>query len=148
MHSEKKVKVAQSCSTLCDPTDYTGHWILQAKILEWVALPFSRGSSHPRDQIQVCHIAGGFFTRWAQGSPRILEWVAYHLSNKSSWPRIRTRVSWIFTNWAMWEANAPWSLYFSSHPAPPKVNKCSPECVFVIHLNFDRCLLSMFVNSI
>ena len=36
--------------------------ILQARILEWVAVPFSRGSSQPRDQTQVSHIAGGFFT--------------------------------------------------------------------------------------
>ena len=44
-----KVKVAQSCPTLCDPMDYTAHGILQARILEWVAFPFSRGSSRPRD---------------------------------------------------------------------------------------------------
>ena len=41
------------------------HEILQAKILEWVAFPFSRGSSRPRDQTQVSHIAGRFFTSWA-----------------------------------------------------------------------------------
>ena len=40
-----KVKVAQSCPTLCDPMDYSVHGILQARILEWVAYPFSRGSS-------------------------------------------------------------------------------------------------------
>ena len=45
--------------------DYTVHGILQARILEWVAFPFSRGSSQPRDQIQVSHIAGRFFTSWA-----------------------------------------------------------------------------------
>ena len=39
----KKVKVAQSCLTLCEPMDYTVHGILQARILEWVAFPFSRG---------------------------------------------------------------------------------------------------------
>ena len=48
-----KVKVAQSCLTLCDPMDYTVHGILQARILEWVALPFSRGSSQPRDRTCV-----------------------------------------------------------------------------------------------
>ena len=57
-----KVKVAQSCWTLCDPMNYTVHGILQARILEWVAFPFSRGSSQPRDQSEVSHIAGGFFT--------------------------------------------------------------------------------------
>ena len=57
-----KVKVAQSCLTLCDPMDYTVHGILEARILEWVAFPFSRGSSQPRDQTQDSCIAGGFFT--------------------------------------------------------------------------------------
>ena len=45
--------------------DYTVHGILQARISEWVAFPFSRGSSQPRDQTQVSHIAGRFFTSWA-----------------------------------------------------------------------------------
>ena len=51
--------------TLCDSMDYTVHGVLQAKILEGVPFPFSRGSSQPRDQTQVSHIAGGFFTSWA-----------------------------------------------------------------------------------
>ena len=45
--------------------DYTVHGILQARILEWVAVPFSRASSQPRDWTQVSHIVGGFFTNWA-----------------------------------------------------------------------------------
>ena len=45
--------------------DYTVNRILQARVLEWVAFPFSRGSSQPRDQTQVSYMAGGFFTRWA-----------------------------------------------------------------------------------
>ena len=57
-----EVKVAQSCPTLCDPMDYTVHGILQARILGWVAFPFSRGSSQPRDQTQVSRIADEFFT--------------------------------------------------------------------------------------
>ena len=60
-----KVKVAQSCLTLCDPMDYTVHGILQTRTLEWVAFPFSRGSFQPRDWTQVSHIAGRFFTTWA-----------------------------------------------------------------------------------
>ena len=47
MEGRKEVKVAQSCPTLCDPMDYTVHGILQARILEWVAFPFSRGSPNP-----------------------------------------------------------------------------------------------------
>ena len=60
-----EVKVTQSCPTLCELMDYTDHGILQARILKWVAVPFSRGSSQPRDWTQVSHIAGGFFTSWA-----------------------------------------------------------------------------------
>ena len=56
------MKVAQSCPTLCDPLDYTVHGILQARILEWVAFPFSRGSSQSRDQTQVSCITGRFVT--------------------------------------------------------------------------------------
>ena len=44
-----KVKVTQLCPTLCDPMDYTVYGILQARILEWVAILFSKGSSQPRD---------------------------------------------------------------------------------------------------
>ena len=64
------MKVAQSCPTLCDPMDYTVHEILQARILEWVAFPFSRGSSQPKDQAQVSCIAGRFFTRWTTREPK------------------------------------------------------------------------------
>ena len=56
----EKVKVTQS--TLCDCMGYTVHGILQASILEWVAFPFSRVSSQPRDRTLVSCIAGGFFT--------------------------------------------------------------------------------------
>ena len=58
-----KVKVIQSCLTLCDPMDYTVHGIHHARILEWAAVPFSRGSSQSRNRTQVSCIAGGFFTR-------------------------------------------------------------------------------------
>ena len=57
------VKVVQSRLTLCDPMDYTVHGILQARILELVGIPFSRGSSPPRDGAQVSRPAGSFFTR-------------------------------------------------------------------------------------
>ena len=61
--------VVQSCPRLCDPMGYSPpvssvHGIFQAKILEWVAISFSRGSSQPRDRTQVSHIAGWYFTIW------------------------------------------------------------------------------------
>ena len=63
-------KSLQLCLTLCDPIDSSPPGsavpgILQARTLEWVAFPFSRGSSQPRDWTQVSHIADGFFTSWA-----------------------------------------------------------------------------------
>ena len=59
----------KSCPTLCDPMDYSVHGILQAKIKEWVAFPFSRGSSQPRDRTQVSHIADSL-PEEQQGKPR------------------------------------------------------------------------------
>ena len=59
------MKVVQSCPTLCNPMNYTVHEILQARILQWVAFPSSRGSSQPKDQTQVSSVASGFFTSWA-----------------------------------------------------------------------------------
>ena len=64
------VKVTQSCPTLDDPMDCSPpassvHGILQARIQEWVAFPFSRGSSQPRDPTQVSRLVGGFFSRGA-----------------------------------------------------------------------------------
>ena len=64
--------VAQACLTLCDPVDCSPpgssvRGILQARILQWVAIPFSRESAQPRDRSQVSCIAGGFFTILATG---------------------------------------------------------------------------------
>ena len=61
-----KVKVTQSCPTLCNPVDCSlpgssVHGILQARVLEWVAISFSRGSSRPRDRTQVSHIGSRCF---------------------------------------------------------------------------------------
>ena len=66
----KKVKVTQSCPAPCDPMDYRVHGILQARILKWIAIPFSRGSSQTRDQTQVPCTAGRFFTSWATREAR------------------------------------------------------------------------------
>ena len=49
----------------CSPPGSSVHGILQERMLEWVSMPFSKGSSQSRDQMQVSHIAGGFFTVWA-----------------------------------------------------------------------------------
>ena len=67
---EKWSKVTQLCLTLCDPLDCSLpgssiHGIFQARILEWVAVSFSRGTSQPRDRTRVFHIVGIRFTIWA-----------------------------------------------------------------------------------
>ena len=71
--------VAQSCPTLCDPMDPIACQaplsmrILQARILEWVAYPFSSGSSWPRSQTGISCIAGGSFTNWAiREAPQVM----------------------------------------------------------------------------
>ena len=73
-----KVKVTQSCPIFCDPTDcslpgFSIHGIFQARVLEWVAISFSRGSSQPRDRTQVSSIVGSCFNRLSQGSPKAVK---------------------------------------------------------------------------
>ena len=65
--------IAQSCLTLCQPMDCSPpgssvHGILLARMLEWVAIPFSKGSSRGRDGTQVSCVASRFFTVWAPGN--------------------------------------------------------------------------------
>ena len=67
--------VAQLYMTLCDPMNYSPpgssvHGILQARVLEWVAISFFKGSSWPRDPTWVSCIAGGFITIWATREPQ------------------------------------------------------------------------------
>ena len=85
-----EVLVSQLCLTLCDPMDCSlrgssVHWILQARILEWVAIPLSRVSSQPMYWTWVCSTAGRFLTIWATmvpcihlglQSPRWVQWLA------------------------------------------------------------------------
>ena len=86
-YSEVKwIEVAQSCPTLCDPMDCSlpcssVRGILRARILEWVAISFSRRSSQPRDWTWVSHILGRCFTIWAS---REVLW-----TSDSNVPRLR-----------------------------------------------------------
>ena len=90
--------------------DYTVHGI-QARILEWVDVPFPRGFSQPRDSLNpgLPHWRWILYQLSHQESPRILEWVAYPFSSGSSWPRYWTEVSCIagifFTSWATRKAH-------------------------------------------
>ena len=75
--SESESEVAQSCPTLCDPMDcsLSGssiHGIFQARVLEWIAISFSRGYSPPRNRTLVSLIAGRCFTIWATREAQLL----------------------------------------------------------------------------
>ena len=89
-----KVLVSQPCPTLCNTMNCTlpcssVHGTLQARILEWVAIPFSRGSSQPKNQTQVSCIVGRFFTIWVTRGE--------HGHCRSHWLRWgRTAVGWAF----------------------------------------------------
>ena len=82
-----KVKVAQSCPTLCNPMDNTAYGILQARILEWETHSIPNPGFEPRSPaLQADSLP--FLSH--KGSPRILKWVAYPFSRGSSWPRNQT----------------------------------------------------------
>ena len=96
------MKIAQSCPTLLDPMDYTVHGILQDRILKWVAVPFSRGSSQPRDRTQVSHITGRFCRRHefcvscsgeASGRKKGI--------HSASWKRTRARIIIMLLFWSL-----------------------------------------------
>ena len=75
--------VTQSCPTLwdpvhCSPPGSSVHRILQARILQWIAIPFSRVSSWPRDRTRISHIEGRFFTIWA--TRRTWKWLIMKMS--------------------------------------------------------------------
>ena len=86
---------------------YTVHGILQARILEWIAFPFSRGSSQPRDRTQVSHITGGFFYQLSyQGSPDEL------LYDSKKWQmnaRLQSTPALTFIYTSRWRTPWPWS---------------------------------------
>ena len=95
-HRESESEVAQLCLTLCYPMDYSlpdssVHGIFQARVLEWVAISFSRGSSWPRDRTWVSRIAGRRFTISATREGNVNYWrrrilIDYLISQGFSWP--------------------------------------------------------------
>ena len=93
MTPESNWSVAQSCPTLCNPMDCSlqgssVHGISQARMLEWVAISFSKGSSWPRDWTQVSYIAGRFFTIWATREAQIYRVATYyHIPLSMGFPR-------------------------------------------------------------
>ena len=90
--------------------------ILQARILEWVAIPFSRWFPNPEIEPGLLYCRRILYCLYHQGSPRILDWVAYIFSSGSYWPRNRAGVSCItgkilYTSWATREASLSLLLF-------------------------------------
>ena len=136
------VLVAQSCLTLCNPTDCSPpgssvHGILQASILEWPDIPFSRGSSQPRDWTLVSYIAGRFFTIWATGESCTSVW-EYHIFMKEGMFSFLWRIERFHLNQKLSAARvcffpsalcALWQETMSLHPLiytlPPHPSGCA-----------------------
>ena len=120
--------------------------ILQVRILEWFAMPSSRGSSQPRYQAQVSHNAGDSLCLSHQGSPKILKWVTRGSSQPKNWARISCIAVRFFTSWATretlnWSIRLYWCLlkrqlisYFSTPFS--KGSRCSSR----IHVDKERMM--------
>ena len=148
-----KVLVTQLCPTLCDPMDCKParlpiHGIPQAWILEWVANPFSRESSGPRDWTLVSRIAGRSFTIWATREAQLQQYLGQYFPRVCSRPNIKPviqtsqdigfelPVSW---SWAWWLASKVTSLHLNltcyilrTFSAPP-VSGLPVSCCFFSH---------------
>ena len=115
--------------TLCNPLDCAFHEILQATILKWVAIPFSRGSFQPKDRTQVSHTAGVFLPSEPLGKPKNTEWVVYPFSSISLNPGIKL--------------GSP-SLQADSLPAelPGKPEECSNYCPIALISHAQKVIKS------
>ena len=103
-----KVLVPQSCNPMdCSPPGSSVNGILQARMLEWVTLPSSRGSSPPRDQTRVSSMSSRFFTTEPQGS------LCFHSYQWVNWPlrEVTFQVSSMVSGW-----DGIWPQVFSFHP--------------------------------
>ena len=99
-----KVNVTQSCLTLYDPLEYTVYGILQDRILEWVAFPFSMGSSQPRNQTRVFCIAGGFF-KWIMREALLALTLVYYSPSSSQMlggSELAQRLFWLYPDTTFW----------------------------------------------
>ena len=126
-----KVKVAQSCPTLCDPMDCIVHRILQARILEWVAVPFSKESSQPRDRTQVSHIAGGFLGWGARSNMVQQRWKILCATTKT-WLDLRK------------SKGIPKTLYFW-HLSPSSPSRTP---MFVLSSGFSQNFISILSTNL
>ena len=138
-----KVLVAQSCLTLCNhmdcsPSGPSVHEILQAGILEWVAMPFSRESSQPRDQTWVSCMAGRFFTIWATWEAQKLMRCTENY-NPCSW-------HWS-TEWAQFFSTTMPDCTLHSHHFKSWMNWAAKFCL-ICHIYLTSCQSTTTSSSI
>ena len=93
--------------------DYTVHGILQARLLEWVAFRFCRGSSQPRDWTQVSHIAGGCFTSWATREAHFCWWVMGKRQFAKMWFQFGFSFCFFLEHWCGFKKQILY-IYFSN----------------------------------
>ena len=105
---KKEVKIAKLCPTLCDPMDYIVHGIFQVRILEWVAVPFSRRSPQPRDQTRISCTADSLPAE-PQAKPKNIG-----VGSLSLFQRIFLTQE---LNWDLWHCG--WILYKLSYQGSP-----------------------------
>ena len=125
-------------SYVCHPMDYIVHEIIQARILEWVAFPFSRGSSQTRDQTQISCIAGRFFTSWAtrefqeysSGLPALLQGI--FLTQESNWGLLHCR----------------WILYQPSYQEWPSIYLSIDQLIYLSNLSINWSIYLIYLSNL
>ena len=130
--SEWVSEVTQSCPTLCDPVDCSPpgssvHGILQARILEWVAISFSREASQPRDRTQISRIAGRRFNLWATRELKPLYLIP-------PWEPLVSTIHWNFY------------LYIVLKIGPDLIHIVSPKSSIMFRIN--NCTINVLMNEI
>ena len=142
-----EVKLAQLCPTFCDPIDgslpgSSIRGILQSRILEWVAMSFSRRSSQPRDQTSVSRIAGRRFTIWAtretqngSGGAGQIHILIGHIKVLFLCKKQQENQWWMLSKWIKIDQinnfyTSQWENEYTKNTNPPKMGK--------INRNFHR----------
>ena len=142
------MKVAQSCPTLCYPMDSPVHGVLQARIMEWVAFPFSRGSSHPGTEPRSPSLQADSLPDEPQGKPKNTRVGSLSLLQGIFPPRDRTQVSHIVGG------------FFTSHKGYTSVSSVTQSCPtlcepmdcsrpgFPVHPQSQSLLKLMYIEAV
>ena len=152
------MKITQSCPTLCNPIDYTAHRILQARILEWVAVPFSRRSSQSREWTQVSALQADSLAAEPLGKPKNTAVGSLSLlqgipSQPRNWTGVSCITGGFFTSRTTRQALLPWDTDTikprnSTKKKQKKILKCKLSRVnHMIHeLNLNKAVEDCYIK--